>query len=235
MKQRITIIITLLSLLFSVNTFAEELIETRQLEPFNKIVASNGINVSLRNSNEEKVDVKIENGLLSEVITEVQDGTLKIKLKAQVNSELSVLLVVYYKDLVDITTNKGACISTKDILITDKLNITTNTGGELRAEIQCKDVKASGFGVSTTSLYGWADRLEVKATAGADIFAKTLKSKNVFAKASSGSEVWVKPKNYLEANASMGATIYYTQKPEKINEKVTTGGEIYFKETSLTY
>ena len=219
-------------LLSSSTITAEELTESRKLNSFDKIVATNGINVQLRHSEHEKVDVKIENALLSDVITEVEkDGTLKIKMRAQINKELSVLCVVFYKDLKEITATKGASISTKDVLITEKLDICTNTGADIRAEIECSDVKVNAFGVSTTALYGWADRLEIKATAGADVFGKTLKSKNVFVKAGSGAEVWVKPELYLEAIANMGSTIYYTQKPEKTNEKLTSGGELHSKIT----
>ena len=233
-KTPLSFLYTLLSvLLLSSSTIAaEELIETRTLNSFDKIVATNGINVQLRHSEHEKVDVKIENALLSDIITEVdEDGTLKIKLRAQINKELSILCLVYYKDLKEITATKGASIITKDVLITKKLDICTNTGAKIKAEIECIDVKVDAFGVSNTSLYGWADRLEIKATAGADVFGKTLESKNVFVKAGSGAEVWVKPELYLEAIANMGSTIYYTQKPEKINEKLTTGGELHSKVT----
>ncbi len=220
-----TFVISLL-LAFPALLSAGELTETRQLNAFDKIIATNGINVLLRKSHEEKVDVRIENALLSDVITEVNGSTLKLKMRPQINKELSVLVVVYYKSLKELSVSKGASVETKTVILQEKLKISASTGGSIKAEVECTDLKADAGGGSAISLYGWAKRFETSANTKANVYTKTLNADKVIAKAATGAEVWVKPKVYLEAIANTGGTIYYISVPEKLNERVASGGEV---------
>ena len=222
--KRFLIVLTSLLAVMSIN--AEKLTGTRSLDHFSKITATNGANLLLRKSTEEKVEVIIENGLLSDVSTVVSKGNLKVKVKAQINKELSVLVIVYYIDLRSISASNGAAIETKDVLLTEMLDISTSTGGEIKAEIECTDIKASATGGGEVTLYGWCERLEAKSNTKAMLDAKKLKADRVLAKAATGGEIWVYPKDYLEAVVNTAGKIYYTNTPTKINEKISSGGEI---------
>jgi len=228
------LIVLLFSFGISLSSFAqEELSETRSLDSFSKLNATNGINVLLRKSSENKVDVRISNGLLSDVITEVKSNTLRVRMRPQINKELSVLVVVFYKSLDEIVVTKGASLETKTVILTDKLEIDAKTGGSVKAEIEASDVKLTASGGGDINLYGWAKRFEVNANTKGSVQAKTLKADRAFVRASTGGEVWVHPKEYLEAVANSGATIFYTNKADKINERVSSGGEVRNKVSKI--
>lgn len=211
----------------------EELSETRSLDNFNKLIATNGINVLIRKGNEEKAEVRISNGLLSDVVTEVSNGTLKVKMRPQINKELSVLVIVHYKSLKEMTISKGASLETKTIILSDKLEISAKTGGSIKAEVECSNINITATGGAQISLYGWAERFEGKANTKAKIQAKTLNADRAIIKVSSGAEIWVKPKDYLEAIANTGGTIFYTSTPNKMNKKVSAGGEVRNKTVKI--
>ena len=228
------VFILLLSLGINPNIQAqEELIETRSLDTFSKISATNGINTQLRKSSEEKVEIRISNGLLSDVITEVSNGTLKVKMRPQINKELSVMVVIYYKTLEAINITKGASLTTKTVILTDKISINAKTGGDIKAEIECNDVHVSATGGGQITLYGWAKRFEASANTKAKIQAKTLNTDKAIIRAATGGEVWVKPKEYLEAIANTGGTIFYTSAPKKLNERISSGGEVRNKTVKI--
>lgn len=208
---------------------SEQLVETRTLDSFDKIIATNGINVLLRQGSEEKVEVRITNALLSDVSSVVSKGTLKLKMRPQINKDISVIVIVHYKSLEKISASKGATIETKTLILTDRMDISASTGASIKAEIECAQITASAGGGSTLSLYGWAERFEISANSKAEVNCKTLKADNILARSATGAEVWVNPKDYLEAVVNTGGIIYYTNEPTKKNEKISSGGEVIKK------
>lgn len=225
-SSRLLLLFLIIATSLSFSAHAEELTETRSLDSFSKLTATNGINILLRKSSEEKVDVRIENGLLSDVITEISKNTLKVKMRPQINKELSVLVVVYYKSLDEITITKGASLETKTIILNEKITMSAKTGGSIKAEIECNEVNLSATGGADVSLYGWAKRFEANANTKAKVNCKTLNADKALVKVATGAEIWVKPKDYLEAIAGTGGIIFYTRTPEKKTEKISSGGEI---------
>ena len=229
--------LTIILLLVTLATNAEQLTETRLLEPFNEIIATNGVNVTLRKGSENKAEIKISNALLSDCITEIKNNTLKVKLRPQINKELTVMVIITYKELKSISATKGASIQTRTVMLTDHLDFTSRTGGSIKAEVECKEINVQSIGGGKVALYGWTERLDVKAGAKASINTKKLESEKAFAKATGGAEIWLNPKNYLEAICNTGGTIYYTHTPKKINKRISSGGELISKveEQSIGY
>ena len=224
-----TSLLTIVLLLVSYFAQAEELSETRLLEPFNEIVATNGVNITLRKGSSNKADIKVSNALLSDLITEVNDNKLKIKLRPQINKDLTVMVTITYQQLKTISATKGASIQTRTVILTDNLSLTSNTGGSIKAEVECKNISVSANGGGKVTLYGWTERLDSKASTKANINTQKLNAERVLAKSTGGSEIWVNPKEYLEAICNTGGTIYYTSHPQKINQRVSSGGELTSK------
>ncbi len=230
-----TLLMTLCLLIPHVS--AAELTETRALDSFDKIIATNGVNVMLRKGSENKAEIHINNALLSDLRTEIKDNTLKIKLRPQINKDLSVLVIITYKQIKELSATKGASIQTKTVMLTDKLSFSTNTGGDIKAEVECKEIKISAGGGSKITLYGWTQRLEAKGNTKAHIDTKKLQSEKIIAKATGGAEIWGSPKDYLEAICTTGGTIYYISKPESINKRISSGGALIdkTKENAIGY
>lgn len=226
--------ITHLLLLFVLCTFninalqaqEDELSETRSLDSFTELTATNGVNILLRKGSEEKAEIRISDGLLSDIITEVSGGELKIKMRPQINKELSVIVIVYYKSLKEITATKGATVETKTVMLTDRLKLNAKTGGIIKAEIECSDVEAKAFGSATVVLYGWAKRLEIIANTKSNVTAENVKADTALVRVATGAIAWVAPIEYLEAVANTGGVINYTNTPKKKNEKISSGGSI---------
>lgn len=230
-KNPSTYILTILLCLSANFTLhaGEQLTETRELDSFNKITATNGVNILLRQGGSERVEVRISNGLLSDVSTTVSKGELKVKMRAQINKDISVIAIVYYKSLKEININKGASFETRGVILTDIFKIKASTGAEVKAELECKNLEVSAGGGSSVALYGWTQRLEASANTKANIQTKKLKSDRALIRSVTGAKVWVHPTDYLEAVANTGGIIYYTKKPKEMNKRLSSGGELINK------
>lgn len=220
------VLLLTISISLAANAQSDELSESRNLDSFTKLTATNGINILLRKASEEKVDVRIENGLLSDVITEVSKGSLKVKMRPQINKELSVLVTVYYKTLDEISITKGASLETKTVMLTDKMTMSAKTGGSIKAEVECQEINLTASGGAKITLYGWTKRFDANANTKAKVLCKTLNADKAIVKVATGAEIWVSPKDYLEAIAGTGGTIFYTSTPKKKTEKLSSGGEV---------
>jgi hypothetical protein len=218
--------VTLIVLFLATSLFASELKETRSLDPFYKIVATNGVNVLLREGNEEKAEIRVSNGLLSDVITTVSKGALKVKMKPRINKDLSVVVIITFQSLELIDAKSGSNIETKDVILQDKISIKATSGGRIKAELEGNEITVSAGQGADITLYGWAKRLDVSANTKGKIKAQEMKSEKVFAKANTGGEITVAPNEYLEAVATTAGVIKYTRKPKKQTVKASSGGEV---------
>lgn len=222
-----------ISLLFLFQLSAEKIEDERLLDSFDKITATNGINVVLRKTaHEEKAVIKIENGLLSDVVTEVSKGKLKVKMKAQINKELSILVTVYYKELREITATKGASIRTKELVMSTIMDVTAATGGKVKAELQCTTINTSATSGGQVTLYGWTEQLDAYTNTQGTIEAKKLNCDNAEAKSATGGEIWINVKEHLEATVNTNGHVYYSNNPTKVTSKISSGGEVINEEKS---
>lgn len=230
----------LLSLFFSMilvaSVFAEDpLEETRKLEPFNRVIAAHGINVKLVYNDLEEAQVKVKGAGLEDVVTEVEDMTLKVRMKAKLLQDVTVMVRVSYKQLKYIEANTGAYIETVRALWGEYVKMYAITGGVIKAETETDKVDAVTSGASTIEIYGKTKQLEASANLGGKINAFELETGNVTAKSNSGSTVEVFTNDTIRAKASIGGIINIKGNPSEEDLKSSLGGEIKKIDTKPVY
>ncbi|MFB6343380.1 head GIN domain-containing protein [Saccharicrinis sp. FJH62] len=220
--------LSLLFLIFFVSAVnaQETLEETRNLDPFNRVIAAHGINVKLIYDDMEQAHVKVKGAALEDVITEVEDMTLKVRMKAKLLQDVTVMVEVSYKQVKYVEANTGAYIETVRPLWGEKVKLYTITGGVIKAESEADEVVAVTSGASTIEVYGKARKFDASANLGGKIDAFELKTGNVMVKSNSGSTVNVFSSDSIEAKASVGSTINVKGDPTEKNFKTSLGGEI---------
>lgn len=213
--------------LMSVGVFAQGIMqETRKLDPFNEVIAAHGINVKLIYNDFEEALVKVKGVGIEDVITEVEDLTLKVRLKVGLKKDVTVMVEVSYKQINNIEANTGAYVETERPLWGEKVKLYAITGGIIKAESEVEEVTAVASGVSVVEVYGKAKLFNVTSNLGADIKAFGLMADKVSAHSKSGSKIMVSAVNEIDAKASSGSTIEVKGDPDIKNFKTSLGGEI---------
>jgi hypothetical protein len=200
--------------------------ETRKLDPFNKVIAAHGINVKLVYNDLEEAYVKVKGAGLEEVITEVEDMTLKVRMKARFNQDVTVMVELSYKQLSRIEANTGAYIETVRPLWGESMYVYSVTGGVIKAESEVEKVVAVTSGVSEIELYGKAQQLDATANLGAKIKAFGLKADEVIAHAKSGSDIQILALEKADIKSSLGSVVQLKGDPDDKQFKTSLGGEI---------
>ncbi len=213
MKKVLFVFLTLLTV--SYLSAQDRNTQTRNVGTFNEIYAGKGVNVTLIEGDKEKLKIEIENGDVSDVITNLKGRKLEIKLKTKIYKNVSVQVFATFKSLKAISTGTGAYINTNDVIRAQNLDLKAGTGSTIILEIDTKTVSSS-LSSSKIELIGETDYQDVATNTGAKYVANELKSKETYVKASTGGSAWVNVSDKLEAKTNTGGRVTYTGDPEKL-------------------
>ncbi|TLX70244.1 DUF2807 domain-containing protein [Labilibacter sediminis] len=192
--------------------------QSRNVGSFNEIHAGKGINVVLVEGDKEKVVVEIENGEVTDVISELKGRKLNIKFKTKIYNNVAVKVFVTYKSIKAITTGSGAFVESDGIIRAENLDLRAGTGSTIILEVDTKAVSSS-LSSSKIELAGKTDFQDVTSNTGAKYIADQLVSKDAFVKTATGGTAWVTATDKLEAKTSTGGKVIYTGNPKKLIQK----------------
>ena len=233
MKQ--TIFIFLISLIYSC-VFAQESnqtpnetqtnikIEKREVGTYNKVKTTKGINVTLVEGDKESIEIHIQNGEPSDVITELNGKTLTLKMRTRIYKDMAVQVYVTYKELIEIEAGVGSSIDCDGAIIADRITLNAGSDASIEIELYAKSVEAN-LSACRIELSGSTDYQEIKASA-ATYNALEFKSKEAYVKANTGAKVNIHVTDKLDATATTGSKIYYRGNPGNIEKNATLGGKI---------
>ena len=228
MKRIITF--SIISLFLVSGTFAQEKNQekhkqVRKVGSFDKVKATKGINVTLIEGSKEEVEVTIVNGSPVDVVTELKNKKLTVKMKTKIYKDVAVQVYVTYVRIREIYAGSGASIDAENTITSDKLLIDGGTDSEVILDIDVNALEAS-ISAGRMELEGSAVSQVVKANTGGKYLSYDLKSDDVIAKANTGGRVEVTVSKSIKASASNGGSVNFKGNPDKIDKKTSLGGKV---------
>jgi len=213
--------------LFTANTVSAQIVRGESVSDFATANFTGKISVELILSNENKVEITLQDADASRLNWGVSNGVLSIRLKSSgVKSPGSATAKVYCKTLASIRLN-GAEVITKGLWEGDMLSVELSNGAKLTTEASCLDMDIRATGNSIAQFSGTTKYLTLRANTRSKIDARKLRAMNVDVSSTASSEVYVFSEERLVAEASVSSTIFYQGKPSllKLSEKL--GSNIY--------
>lgn len=192
--------------------------QSRKIGTFNTVTTTKGVNLTLIEGNSEKVEIEIENGDVTDVITDIEGRDLKVKLKTKIYKDLGVQVYLTYKSVNSINAETGSFITNEGTLRADNLNIKAGTGADIILDVDAHNIKASAIS-SKIELVGEVDFQEVSAVTGAKYIADKLVSREALVKAGTGGTAWVKATESLDMKTTTGGKIIYKGNPKNLKMK----------------
>jgi len=223
----------------------------RNVPAFNGIETSSGVDVEFTQSPKQSVVVKVEPEKQQYVITEVENGILKIfvRNKGIKNLNFNSLKVIVsgpklsklitksgstFKaiNLVNETTFAASCSSGSQV--SGSFKISTNTaldvssGVSVKFNLETKSLALEASSGSSIKLTGKADSGVYSASSGSSISAGDFVTKSAVVDASSGSSVKINTTESLTASATSAASVQYRGNPSKVTKSASerTGSTI---------
>ncbi|TJY36244.1 head GIN domain-containing protein [Pontimicrobium aquaticum] len=203
-----------------------ETVERLLNEDFNEIKVSRGMDVYLTQSDEVSLSVEADENLHDIIVTEVENGVLRITTNESIGYSKSKKVIVSFKDVSKITATSGSDVYSTNTIVTDNLELSTTSGSDMELDINVQVADCSSTSGSDLRVSGTTNKLYANATSGSDIKAGNLKAKISEARATSGADITINTSEELYAKASSGADIKYYGNPEKVTKKDGVSGSV---------
>ncbi len=193
---------------------------------FDEIKVSRGLDVYLTQADDVSLEVQADSNLHDIIMTEVENGVLRIYADENISYAASQKVMVSFPDIESITATSGSDVFSTNTLRVDDISLTTTSGADMEVDVDANLVDCKSTSGSDLRVSGSAKKLYAEATSGSDIKAGNLKARVCDARASSGADVTVHSSEELIAKASSGGDIKYYGNPEKISKKDGVSGSI---------
>lgn len=212
---------------------------------FTKVRVSTGLELIIDQGSEVSLKVEADENLHDIIITEVEDGKLKIYTKKNIWKSASKKVYLTVNTIEELKASSGSSIKTSNILNATNLNVGSSSGASINLEIKAVnlnsktssgaianlDVNANNVVTgsssgSTMKIKGITSTHETNASSGSSINAYRLVSKNVTAKVSSGASISVYASENINGRASSGGSVFFEGDPKTVTKNTSSGGSI---------
>ena len=206
-----------------------QLIEkTRQVGDFEALGVSGSFDVFLVKGQEGKVIVNVEQNLEPYLVTEVQNGTLKVRWKkgTNVRTTKSTKVTVHFDDLNGVALSGSGDIVSRDPIKTDELDIAVAGSGDIRLQVDATESNAAVSGSGDIELSGTSKTFEAAVAGSGDIKAYDLESEKAELKISGSGTIHASVASELYARISGSGNIKYKGNPRIEDVKVSGSGNV---------
>lgn len=170
--------------------------------------------------------MEVDDNLLENIITTVENGTLIVKIEGNINTMETAIVRIKTNTIDGLETSSGATIRSKNTLKGTNLKVKSSSGSEVTLELEFEEVDSESTSGSEIKLSGKALVLKTKSSSGSEINAQDLAANEISAQSTSGSSTMVNPIVLLNAKASSGSSIEYIKDPKKLLKEETSGGSV---------
>lgn len=198
-------------------------------QKFTKIKVSTGLDLYLSQGIKNKVTLEADENLHDIIITEVNDGVLKIYSEKNIWQAKARKVYVTVKNLEGLTATSGSDVYTEDVLKVETIKVSATSGADIRIALDADTVETSATSGSDIRISGTANNHTSRANSGASIEAYKLISKNATVNVSSGADINIYASESINAKASSGGDIDFKGNPREINKKSSSGGSVSAK------
>ncbi|WP_299226225.1 head GIN domain-containing protein [uncultured Psychroserpens sp.] len=195
-------------------------------EEFTAIEVSRGLDVYLAQGESNRIDVQADENLHNIIMTEIENGVLKIYADKNISYAASKKVMVNFKSINRLSSSSGSDVVSTTSIKSDQLDISTSSGSDVQVEVDVENLSCESSSGSDIKISGSANTFRADASSGSDIKAANLKAVSTRAEASSGADITVNTSKELIANASSGGDIKYYGDPEKVQKSDGASGSI---------
>lgn len=207
--------------------------EERRTTEYDEIYLVGSMNVELIAGTEGNIKVEADSNLLEHIITEVSNGTLKIKPADKVNLQASrnrsIKVTVPFRDLTEVKLTGSGDIWNSSVIKANSFKTDLTGSGNINLELNVESLESDITGSGDTILRGKSNYFECKVTGSGDFQAFNLRSENVKATVMGSGDIEVFASSSLDAKIMGSGDIHYKGNPDEQNFKTMGSGDISSK------
>jgi hypothetical protein len=189
----------------------------RTTTDYEQVSVGGSFDVTLESGEEGKLVIQIEDNLAEYLITEVQDGQLKIKWKkgVRIKTNKSIKITIPFKHIDGVSLAGSGNIITKDPVVSHDLELNVAGSGNMNIDVKASDLTSKVAGSGNMTVNGVTTRLECKIAGSGNFRGYELTSRDANA--------------VIAGSGSIHATIN-----GKLSAKIAGSGSVLYKGTGTT-
>lgn len=201
--------------------------EDRDVTDFENLRISHFFKIILQQG-EFDVAVEAESNLMKYILTEVKDGTLKVRRKKgfRLKTEETPKIYITMPDLQDISFDGAGSFETKGVFEAENVALKISGGVEIDLNLDCNSLRTELSGAADFDLEGSAERFSINTSGAGSIDAEDFVTEFSKINVSGAASVKVHTTDRLEARISGVGSIRYAGNPENIDKHVSGLGSI---------
>jgi hypothetical protein len=212
----------------------QQKVEDRHLSGFNAVEVGGPFDVRLTQGPTESVKVEAPDDVMSHIITEVDNGVLKVYSKHEdgfhwgdlFGHHRKILVYVTIKDVNAVTVSGSGDVTFKEGLHADKMNLRVSGSGDVDGVLEVKELQTQVSGSGDVKLSGHAGTSSVRISGSGDYSAHGLITQNTDIHVSGSGDASIYASNKVDASVSGSGDIRYSGSPKSVYKSKSGSGDI---------
>lgn len=202
--------------------------EQRNVSDFHSIKSSGSIDLEIKNGDNYSVTVEDDENLLPYIVTEVDNGVLKVRYKenTSVTGDHAKVYVTgpSFNELT--VSGSGDITSDGTIKSNEQITFSISGSGDIKVQVDAPAIKVSGSGSGDINLSGVTKNFDCGMSGSGDVNCKNLKSENASVHVAGSSDVHVYASMGLKVNVAGSGDVYYSGNPTSPDIRIAGSGTV---------
>jgi hypothetical protein len=194
---------------------------------FDGIKVSSGIDVYLKQGDNQSLSVEADENLHEYILTEVNNGTLHVYTDVNIRDAKMTRVYVTMKEIKSLKTSSAGDIVGETPLKSDEIEIGASSAGDIKVEVYAKAAKVDISSSGDVKLSGEVQSLNADLSSAGDLEAYDLKVKEAEVNVSSAGDAHINVEERLVARASSAGDISYQGHPKYVDAHSSSAGGIH--------
>ncbi len=217
-------IITLCLTLFTFSLFAQRTI-TKDVGDFNELKVFDLIEVTLIQSDENKVVIKGENTDDVKIIN--QNGKLKLRMELETRFQgEDTYIEVYFTNIDIIDANEGAYIVGNEMIEQNSIELRAQEGGRIKVGLAVENTKVKAVTGGIVEVSGAGTNQEIKLNTGGIFEGREFETSLTEIGITAAGEAEINASDKVKVRITAGGDVDIYGNPREIDKKRVAGGRI---------
>jgi hypothetical protein len=199
----------------------------RKTDSFTGLKVSSGIDVYLKQGNNEAVSVEADENLHEYILTEVRNGVLNVYSDYNIRDAERKRVYVTMKEVNSVKTTSAGDVYGESPINSDKLELSASSAGDIKLEVNAKSIDVDISSSGDMYLTGETDILRADLSSAGDLKAYDLRARVADISVSSAGDADVNVSERITARASSAGDINYKGDPKYVDAHSSSAGGIH--------
>jgi hypothetical protein len=199
----------------------------RKTDSFTGIKVSSGIDVYLKQGNNEAVSVEADENLHEYIITEVRGGILDVYSEYNIRDAERKRVYVTIKEVNSVRTTSAGDVFGETPINSDRLELSASSAGDIKLEVKAKNIDIDISSSGDMTLSGETDILKADLSSAGDLNAYELKAREADVSVSSAGDADIYASEKITARASSAGDVNYKGDPKYVDAHSSSAGGIH--------